>query len=81
MMDVNDLHAIIVTESKNAREDHAAIRDQIEAGIAEVKLRLDRINGRVLDHDKEISGLKVRDAFWAGGVVALAALIGWLLKG
>jgi hypothetical protein len=35
----------------------------------------------MLDHDKEISGLKVRDAFWAGGVVALAALIGWLLKG
>jgi hypothetical protein len=36
----------------------------------------DRINGKVGEHEKDIRSLMIRDAFWAGGTVALC----WVLK-
>ncbi len=41
----------------------------------EVLSRLAAINGRVSKHDAEISGLKVRDAYWAGGLAALMSFL------
>ena len=40
----------------------------------------DRINGRVGEHEKDIRSLMIRDAFWAGGVVAVVAIIRILWK-
>ena len=73
-MDVDELHAVIKRELDT---DRRVQQERHE----ELKGCLKSINGRVRDHDREITGLKVRDAFWAGGAVVLAALIGWLLKG
>ena len=36
---------------------------------------LERINGRLGKHDDAITGLKIRDAYWAGGVVGILGLI------
>ena len=37
--------------------------------------RLDSINGRVAEHEREITTGKIRDAYWAGGIMAVVALI------
>lgn len=57
--------------------------DEIEANRTErhheVVNRLASINGRVASHDSEITGLKIRDAYWAGGVMSVLALLKLLL--
>lgn len=40
--------------------------------------RLDRLNGTVAEHARDIGNLKVRIAYWAGGALVLATIIGWL---
>jgi hypothetical protein len=47
---------------------------------AQIIRHFDRINGAVSDHGKEITGLKIRDAFWAGGLVAAWAVVKSLFK-
>ncbi len=65
-----------VDELREALRDQTAI---LEAGRnerhAEVMRRLDGINGRVNRHDDEITGLKVRDALWAGGLMGIIGLL------
>ena len=67
-MTVEELHDVL-TDKLDGMEEGRKERH------AELVGRLDKINGRVGRHDDEISGLKVRDAFWAGGLAALAALL------
>ena len=43
-----------------------------------VNARLDKINGKVAEHESDITGLKVQAAYWAGGAVVVASLIGWM---
>ena len=47
-----------------------------DAQHAEIVRHFYKLNGKVATHDKDIRGLLVRDAFWAGGAVALC----WILK-
>jgi hypothetical protein len=54
---------------KHEDSQHAAIITHFEA-----------INGTVKDHGKEITGLKIRDAFWGGGLLAVWALVRTLFK-
>jgi hypothetical protein len=54
---------------KHADEQHDAIISHF-----------DRINGRVSAAEKDIRSLMIRDAFWAGGVVAVSAILRLLWK-
>lgn len=54
------------------------LHDVIKREFDGVNYRLDRINGRVSEHDREITGLKIRDAYWAGAVAAIASFVAWL---
>ena len=67
-MTVEELHSIL----KDKHEEIGRRLTDIQAGI-------DKINGRVGRNTDAIWGLKVRDAFWAGGVVAVMALIKLLM--
>ena len=45
-----------------------------------VNRRLDAINGKVAEHERDLTGLKVRVAYWAGGAVVAATFIGWVIR-
>ena len=45
----------------------------------EILKRLDKINGRVSDHDKDISNLKVRDAYVTGIGIGGGTILQWFL--
>jgi len=58
-------------------ERHESHEDDQHADIIR---HFERINGRVGEHDKDIRSLMIRDAFWAGGVVAVSAVLRLLWK-
>ena len=41
--------------------------------------RLDRLEAKMDRHGDDINALKVRDAYWAGGVAVLAVLLKFVL--
>jgi Ethanolamine utilization protein EutJ (predicted chaperonin) len=47
---------------------------------AQIVRHLDHINGKVARHDDAITGLKIRDAYWAGGLVTAWAVVKSLFK-
>jgi hypothetical protein len=51
-----------------------------DAQYGQIIERLDSINGKVAEHEREITAGKIRDAYWAGGVVAVLGLIKVLWK-
>ena len=57
------------THEKHEDAQHEAIIEHFE-----------RINGKVGQHDNDIRSLMIRDAFWAGGVVAVSALLRLIWK-
>lgn len=56
------------------------LRDVIEPHFKNLNRRLDRIESRLDRADAEINSLKVRDAYWAGGLAAAWAILAWLWK-
>ena len=67
-MTVDELKAVLA-EQFEAHERH---EDQQYGTIIS---HFERINGRLDNHDDAITGLKIRDAYWAGGVVGILGLI------
>ena len=45
-----------------------------------VNSRLDKLNGKVERHDFDLTELKVKVAYYAGGAVVVATLIGWMMR-
>jgi hypothetical protein len=72
-MTVDELKEVLAEQFRQ----HEKHEDENYAAIIR---HLDAINGTVKDHDKAITGLKIRDAFWAGGLVAAWAVVKSLFK-
>lgn len=72
-MTVDELHDVLASRL----DDLEANRTERHGEIVH---RLDSINGKVSGHDREITGLKIRDAYWAGGVAGVLALVKLLWK-
>jgi len=56
-------------------ESHQVLKDSLDA----IKELVERQNGRVTKNEDDITKLKVADAYWAGGVMAILAVIKLLL--
>jgi hypothetical protein len=70
-----------VDELKEVLDDRFRTHEKHEdAQHAEIIRHFDRINGTITGHGKEITGLKIRDGFWAGGLVAAWAVVKSLFK-
>ena len=52
----------------------------IDRHFAGVNSRLDKLNGKVERHEADITSLRVNAAYWAGGAVVAATVIGWLTR-
>ena len=55
------------------------LHEVIQREFDGVNGRLDKLNGKVDRHDEEITGLKIRDAYWAGGMAVVVLVIKLLL--
>ena len=56
------------------------LHDVLQREFDGVNRRLDTISGKVAEHEKDLTGLKVRLAYWAGSAVVAATFIGWMTK-
>lgn len=56
------------------------LHDVLQREFDGVNARLDKLNGKIDKHEVEITGLKVSDAFWAGGAVVIGTIIGWFWR-
>ena len=52
-------------------ESHGVLNDKLD----EIRALVEKQNGRVTKAEEDITKLKVADAYWAGGVVAVVAII------
>lgn len=52
-------------------ESHEVLNDKLDA----IRGLVEKQNGRVSKTEEDITKLKVADAYWAGGVVAVVAII------
>ena len=72
-MTVDELKEVL-DERFDAQRIH---RDELHGVIIG---RLDAINGKVAEHEREITAGKIRDAYWAGGIMAVIGLFKLLWK-
>ena len=72
-----------MVRSQRRRPDRLTVdelHDVLQREFNGVNRRLDAINGKVAEHEKDLTTLKVRVAYWAGGAVVAATFIGWVIR-
>ena len=51
------------------------LHDVLAQRLDGIKEAIDKQNGRLGKVEAEVTGLKIRDAYWAGGIVGVLGLI------
>lgn len=72
-MTVEELHNVLTQRLDDLEESRGDRHDELMG-------RLNSINGRVGRAESDIVSLRIRDAWWAGGVVAVLAVLRALFK-